>query len=131
LTFTPVSVEVASATDERIWNIWCRLFRAEPRNRATAQPRNRAIVQEILLPPIRLLPPLPGIAQRFFTLHQSSQEFIQPLRGLIRRLMEFIQSPKAANQPLVGFHQSLLGFIQRFFGLNQSLREANQSLPDA
>ncbi len=38
------------ATDERIRNIWCRLFRAEPRNRATAQPRNRAIVQGVLLP---------------------------------------------------------------------------------
>jgi hypothetical protein len=26
-------------------DIWCRLFRAEPRNRATAQPRNRATAQ--------------------------------------------------------------------------------------
>jgi len=78
---------------------------------------NRAIAEGVLLPQINLLPSLPGITQRFFSLHQSPQEFIQ--------------SSKDANQPLRGFHQPLLGFIQRFFGFHQSLREANQSLSDA
>jgi hypothetical protein len=47
---------------------------AQPRNRATAQPRNRAIVQGILLPPIRLLPPLPDFTQRLHGLIQPSPE---------------------------------------------------------
>jgi len=98
---------------------------------ATGQPGNRAIVQGVLLPKIKLLLPLPDIAQRFSSLHQPSPEFIQSLLGLIRRLKEFLQSPKDAKQSLRGFHQPLLGFIQRFFGLHQSLREAKQSLPDA
>ena len=92
---------------------------------------NRAIAEGVLLPQINLLPSLPGITQRFFSLHQSPQEFIQRLCGFIRRLNEFIQSSKDANQPLRGFHQPLPGFIQRFFGFHQSLREANQSLSDA
>ncbi len=56
------------ATDERIRNIWCRLFRAEPRNRATAQPRNSAGSSLTQSPPDF---PLIGRA-RHFRLHQIS-----------------------------------------------------------
>jgi hypothetical protein len=50
-----------------------------------------------LLPPIGFLPPLPGIAQRFSSLHQSLQDFHQPLHGLIQRLKEFLQPPNLSE----------------------------------
>jgi hypothetical protein len=50
-------------------------------------------MQEVFLPPIGFLPPLPGVAQRFSSLHQSLQDFHQPLHGHIQRLKEFLQPP--------------------------------------
>jgi hypothetical protein len=43
LTRRPVFAKVSKFSRyDKHRNIWCRLFMAEPRNRATAQPRNRA-----------------------------------------------------------------------------------------
>jgi len=67
-------------------------------NRATAQPRNRAIVQGVLLPKINIFPSLPTEAQRFFSLHQSLQDFHQPLHGLIRRLKKFLLAGQRVGQ---------------------------------
>jgi hypothetical protein len=58
---------------------------------AACSGQTRALVQGFLLPEINFLPSLPGIPQRFFSLHQSLQDFHQPLHGLIRGLKEFLQ----------------------------------------
>ena len=53
--------------------------------------RPAAKIQGDFLPETRHLQSLPDTVQRFYTLHQSLQDFHQPLHGLIRRLKEFLQ----------------------------------------
>jgi hypothetical protein len=60
--------------------------------------RLAAKIQGDFLPEARHLQSLPDTAQRFFTLHQSLQDFHQPLHGLIRRLKEFLQADQRAGQ---------------------------------
>jgi hypothetical protein len=54
------------------------------------------------LPQTGKLPPPPGVARRFFSLHQSLQDFHQPLHGLIRRLKDFLQLLKPPSAPANG-----------------------------